>query len=832
MNRNRIPFALTAVLIGGLLWFTVARRGSAQAPAQLSTDGAIVTVSVNENGNPVNNGYPNLIRDRQGNLWCAWISARLHDPLVKHPGPYAEGDMVVLRKRQAGKWSDAVILNTNFGVNFAPVLAEDKDGNIIAVWASRRDGVDGIWWRRVSPDLSLGSELRVSPAGRLETLPSLAVAPNGKVWLAFQSFRSGSSDIVFYGLEGSGWQRMADPADTPDPEYRSRLATESDGGIWCAWDAYTKGNYRVMVRRYDPQGGAWSAPEAVPGAGRLDAYAPDLAVDAKGRVWVAYARNEVAEHAYGLRGPKAGEAPKPTTRLAVREPSGAWSFVESPSGTEPGFVAKGDLPRISIDSEGGVWVAWQMLRDHVDWKVGAAYYQGGRWVASEVFGLDEPVALDGPPKRADQRASILSDAPGRLVFAYERGRGVFRNRDIYLREVKSTVPAQAGDPRTTRFDPASLQPVERPIRRGLQRLAAHSVAGERRRLFFGDLHNHLLVDDGHQGFVDQLFAIHRDRFGSDFAATTSHGDSNKLLISELAQNDLLTEVNLDPQHFISIPGFEWTQGDFVVPRAGHRHVIYETPGGPLYRPTEGHSDSIREFTELMSKTNGLFFAHHVARAQVGGTDWSYTNIKVEPAVEMCSSWGRFEYYHNPGHMVAAEVQNSSVQDAWRMGWRLGVIGGSDGHNLFGDRIQGLTGVYATELTRPALFEAIRNRRCYATTGEQIQVDFRVDGHMMGSEIQAASGPLIEGSVEGTARLISVEVVKFEAGKYTVVYRAPLDGSRSKVWWRDPDFRGSAFYYLRVAQEVEPALAQRYAKLPENRFPSEMAWTSPVWVDKK
>ena len=491
---------------------------------------------------------------------------------------------------------------------------------------------------------------------------------------------------------------------------------------------------------------------------------------------------------------------------------------------DPGFVAKGDLPRIAIDSEGGVWVAWQMLRDHVDWKVGAAYYQGGRWLASEVFGLDEPVALDGPPKRADQRASILADAPGHLVLAYERGRGVFRNRDIYLRDVKPTVPAQAGDPRTTRFDPASLQPVERPLRRAAQRLAAHSVAGERRRLFFGDLHNHLLVDDGHQGFVDQLFAIHRDRFGSDFAATTSHGDSNKLLISELAQNDLLTEVNLDPQHFISIPGFEWTQGDFVVPRAGHRHVIYETPGGPLYRPTEGHSNSIREFTELMSKTNGLFFAHHVARAQVGGTDWSYTNIKVEPAVEMCSSWGRFEYYHNPGHMVAAEVQNSSVQDAWRMGWRLGVIGGSDGHNLFGDRIQGITGVYATQLTRPALFEAIRNRRCYATTGEPIQVEFSVDGHMMGSEIQTASGPLIEGSVEGTAKLISVEIVKFEGGKYTVVYRAPLDGSRSKCGGETPTSApapSTTFAYRRKSSRLWPSATPSF-----RRTASQAKWRGP------
>ena len=78
--------------------------------------------------------------------------------------------------------------------------------------------------------------------------------------------------------------------------------------------------------------------------------------------------------------------------------------------------------------------------------------------------------------------------------------------------------------------------------------------------------------------------------------------------------------------------------------------------------------------------------------------------------------------------------------------RIGVIGGSDGHNLYGDRIQGLTGVYADAHTRPAIFDAIRKRRCYATTGEPIHIDFRVNGHFMGAEIEAASGPVIEARV--------------------------------------------------------------------------------------
>jgi hypothetical protein len=90
----------------------------------------------------------------------------------------------------------------------------------------------------------------------------------------------------------------------------------------------------------------------------------------------------------------------------------------------------------------------------------------------------------------------------------------------------------------------------------------------------------------------------------------------------------------------------------------------------------------------------------------------------------------------------------------------------------------------------------------------------------------------EGAVEGTAKLTAVEIIKFDGTEYKMVFRAPLNGTQAKLWWRDPDFRGSAFYYLRVTQLAAPAIAARYSQAADNPFPSEMAWTSPVWVNRK
>jgi len=334
--RSKRQAGIVVVVLAAVLCLAVARRNATQAAESLGTDGKILPVSVLLNGQNMNNGCPQLLRDRQGSLWCAWVSARQRDPLAaQNWAKYEEGDMIVLRARRNGQWSEPVTLNTNFGVNFAPVMAEDRDGAIYAVWSSRRHGEDGVWWRRVGPDLRLGNEVRVPPAGRLEGHPAVVTSEDGRVWLALQSWRNGSSDIVFYALERDGWQRLADAAATPDPEYRPRLAAGPGGAVWCAWDVYRAGRYRVMVRRYDPGAGAWGGAEEVPGDGVLDTYAPDLAVEDTGRVWVVYARNEAEETAWGLRGPKPKPGPWPTVRIAVRD-RGGWVHPQPVPGQAPG----------------------------------------------------------------------------------------------------------------------------------------------------------------------------------------------------------------------------------------------------------------------------------------------------------------------------------------------------------------------------------------------------------------------------------------------------------------------------------------------------------------
>ena len=55
----------------------------------------------------------------------------------------------------------------------------------------------------------------------------------------------------------------------------------------------------------------------------------------------------------------------------------------------------------------------------------------------------------------------------------------------------------------------------------------------------------------------------------------------------------------------------------------------------------------------------------------------------------------------------------------------------------------MVGVWASDLTRESLFEAIRARRTYAATGDRIPLEFAINGQPMGSDVPATTDRQID-----------------------------------------------------------------------------------------
>ena len=66
---------------------------------------------------------------------------------------------------------------------------------------------------------------------------------------------------------------------------------------------------------------------------------------------------------------------------------------------------------------------------------------------------------------------------------------------------------------------------------------------------------------------------------------------------------------------------------------------------------------------------------------------------------------------------------------------------------------------ARTLTREGIWEAIKARRCYATSGQRIALSVQADGHPMGSEFSVSGAPRIRVAAEGTADIEEIRVVR-------------------------------------------------------------------------
>ena len=237
------------------------------------------------------------------------------------------------------------------------------------------------------------------------------------------------------------------------------------------------------------------------------------------------------------------------------------------------------------------------------------------------------------------------------------------------------------------------------------------------RRYWGDLHGQSGETIG-MGSAEAYFRYARDAAfidmvghqGNDFQITDAFWKKLNRLTAEFDQ----------PGKFVCLPGYEWSGNTGM---GGDRNIFYRHEGRPIRR-------SSHVLVEGETSTNAIYTADDLFKAleaedcrviaHVGGryADLKYAHDgRVERTVEVHSSWGTFEWL---------------LHDAFERGFRVGIVCHSDDHkgrpgatrpgaSTFG-AVGGLTCYFMPELTRDALFEALRTRRHYGTTGPRIFLD--------------------------------------------------------------------------------------------------------------
>jgi hypothetical protein len=346
------------------------------------------------------------------------------------------------------------------------------------------------------------------------------------------------------------------------------------------------------------------------------------------------------------------------------------------------------------------------------------------------------------------------------------------------------------------------------------------------RVFWGELHGHTNLSDGTPS-VDEYFDIARREAKLDFCALTDHdhggvgkpelwGDKWRLIQQKVQ------EYNED-NRFITILAYERDS----YPWYNNLVLYYRNPMGEIARGEIAGEITEDELRGLLKRDDLLVVPHTTSFLDSGCDFQSIPLDLMSPLIEVYSRWGTSEYFGNP-NPCRIQTRGGFWRDALNKGARMGCIAGSDDHHGYpGLRLpkemshpnlkykdQGLAAVLATELTRDAVFGALKARRCYATSGARISIDLRINGKAMGSEMKLKTGQkrVIYFRVTGEDNLETVTLIK--NGKDFIVFSINGQSINFQYVFFDHDVeQDTDYYYLRVEQ-----------------VDGRNAWTSPIWID--
>ena len=344
----------------------------------------------------------------------------------------------------------------------------------------------------------------------------------------------------------------------------------------------------------------------------------------------------------------------------------------------------------------------------------------------------------------------------------------------------------------------------------------------------GEMHGHTNLSDGRPD-IDTYFRNIRDLAGLDFAVLTDHdhGGVGKPDLWEGSPSkwDVIKQKvaqYCEPGKFSTLLGYERDSYPFY----NNLVLYFRDAAADMVRGVRDGEITKEELTALLGRED-VITCPHDTYSFTSNADFLALPVELHtPFIEVISRGDAAEYMGNPAGATYACCEGGFWQDALRQGAKMGVIGGSDDHSGMNGRVDpnlpypekypGVTGVWATENTPAAIFEALLAKRTFAymmgeSAGEmrgRMEIDFRINGHYMGEVIaRPESRDLhIFYRVKADVAVKRVTLVK-NCRNYVALAAA------SELILDYKQENATDFFYLRV-------------ELADGRF----GWTSPIWVE--
>lgn len=457
--------------------------------------------------------------------------------------------------------------------------------------------------------------------------------------------------------------------------------------------------------------------------------------------------------------------------------------------------------------------------------------------SAEIPVLDEPVisnvtpaqgAQTGAEKRPEISAEISNAGENASVTMTVNGAEV--NAAYANGKVTYTPAAAMADGKVT-----VTVTVKRADKKETSKTWSFTIGEATFQRYFGQLHSHTQYSDG-AGSLDSALAYVKalpDNANVDFVAFTDHSnyfDSKNNPNVEAALYDTSLVKDSDPSHswatykdtvaafnaanagkMVAIAGFEMTWS------GGPGHInTFNTPGIVSRNNTTLNNKTkdagLQAYYKLLSQTEGV---NSISQFNHPGTtfgnfiDFGYWDAVVDTRMYMV------EVGNGEGQIGAGGYYPSYEQYIMALdkGWHVAPTNNQDNHKgRWGNANDARDVILTDDFTEDGIYAALRARRMYATEDKNLELDYTVNGNMMGSIIDVPAKLNFEISFNDPDRTDSIAKVELVVNSGKVAY----------TWNSAADLaKGS------VSVELAPEYTYYFVRVTEGD--GDLAVTAPVWV---
>ena len=352
--------------------------------------------------------------------------------------------------------------------------------------------------------------------------------------------------------------------------------------------------------------------------------------------------------------------------------------------------------------------------------------------------------------------------------------------------------------------------------------------------YFGQLHSHTQYSDGAGSLESALAYIKAlpDNANVDFVAFTDHSnyfDKSGAANPEGALYDMTKATEYSQQTWksykdavaafnaenagsmVAIAGFEMTWS------GGPGHInTFNTPGIVSRNNTTLNNKTkdagLQAYYKLLSQTEG---ANSISQFNHPGTtfgnfiDFGYWDAVVDTRMYMV------EVGNGEGQIGAGGYYPSYEQYIMALdkGWHVAPTNNQDNHKgRWGNANDARDVILTDDFSESGIYAALRARCMYATEDKNLEIDYTVNGNMMGSIIDVPEKLNFEISFNDPDRTDSIAKVELVVNSGKVAY----------TWDSAADLtKGS------VSVELAPEYTYYFVRVTEGD--GDLAVTAPVWV---